>query len=126
MPSIRALAQRFAVSAQTIQSALSVLEEEGLIRSASTRGYFVSDDVAENSKPFARSCGGSPSELNNSKEQFAMALPGSRVRVSRYFRCRLTFPSKVALNWAIDESAVRLRCSTAAFAVQSATRAGDG
>jgi len=59
MPSIRALAQRFAVSAQTIQSALSVLEEEGLIRSASTRGYFVSDDVASAiEKPAAQDLAG--------------------------------------------------------------------
>jgi DNA-binding GntR family transcriptional regulator len=41
LPPIRALADRFDVSPTTVGNALTHLRELGLIRSSSTRGYFV-------------------------------------------------------------------------------------
>jgi GntR family transcriptional regulator len=43
LPSVRDLTARFDVSAATVQSALRVLRESGVIAARSTRGYFVSD-----------------------------------------------------------------------------------
>jgi GntR family transcriptional regulator len=43
LPSVRDLTARFEVSAATVQSALRVLREDGVIAARSTRGYFVSD-----------------------------------------------------------------------------------
>ena len=41
---MRDLSGRFDIAAVTVQSALRVLRDEGLIASRSTRGYFVSED----------------------------------------------------------------------------------
>ena len=46
LPSVRDLSGRFDIAAVTVQSALRVLRDEGLIASRSTRGYFVSNDPA--------------------------------------------------------------------------------
>ncbi|MCO1659216.1 GntR family transcriptional regulator [Pseudonocardia humida] len=44
LSSVRDLTARFDVSAATVQSALRVLRESGVIAARSTRGYFVSDE----------------------------------------------------------------------------------
>ena len=43
LPSVRDLSARFDIAAVTVQSALRVLRDEGLIASRSTRGYFVTE-----------------------------------------------------------------------------------
>lgn len=45
--SIRELADRFKVSAQTVQKALVELANEGTVTAGSTRGYYVSDGGAK-------------------------------------------------------------------------------
>lgn len=47
LPSIRDLAERFGIAPQTVQNGLGVLRKDGLIHAGSTRGYFVTDDAAE-------------------------------------------------------------------------------
>jgi GntR family transcriptional regulator len=51
LPSVRDLSVRFEIAAVTVQSALRVLREEGLIVSRSTRGYFVRDELPEPPAP---------------------------------------------------------------------------
>lgn len=57
LSSVRDLTARFDVSAATVQSALRVLRESGVIAARSTRGYFVSDkpsvDHADSDTPSA-------------------------------------------------------------------------
>lgn len=47
LPSVRDLSARFEIAAVTVQNALRVLREEGLIVSRSTRGYYVRDELPE-------------------------------------------------------------------------------
>jgi GntR family transcriptional regulator len=47
LASVRDLAARFDIAAVTVQSALRVLRDEGLVVARSTRGYFVRDELPE-------------------------------------------------------------------------------
>ena len=47
LASVRDLATRFNVAAVTVQSALRVLRDEGLVIARSTRGYYVRDELPE-------------------------------------------------------------------------------
>jgi DNA-binding GntR family transcriptional regulator len=47
LASVRDLATRFDVAAVTVQSALRVLRDEGLVVARSTRGYFVRDELPD-------------------------------------------------------------------------------
>ena len=51
LPSVRDLTARFDVSAATVQSALRVLRESGVIAARSTRGYFVSEEPHTEQRP---------------------------------------------------------------------------
>lgn len=50
LPSIRDLAERFGIAPQTVQNGLAVLRDQGLIYAGSTRGYFVTNNAAEELK----------------------------------------------------------------------------
>jgi GntR family transcriptional regulator len=47
LPSVRELSDRFGIAPATIQNALRLLRDEGLIFSSSTRGYFVREELPE-------------------------------------------------------------------------------
>jgi DNA-binding transcriptional regulator YhcF (GntR family) len=47
LPSVRDLSVRLGIAAVTVQSALRVLRDEGLIVPRSTRGYFVRDELPD-------------------------------------------------------------------------------
>jgi DNA-binding transcriptional regulator YhcF (GntR family) len=69
LPSIRALASRFDISAVTAGNALGYLREQGLIRSNSTRGYFVSDGAADASQSLAEELDAVRGELRRLTER---------------------------------------------------------
>src|SRR5688572_1923428 len=51
LPSVRDLSVRLGIAAVTVQSALRVLRDEGLIVPRSTRGYFVRDELPDPPMP---------------------------------------------------------------------------
>jgi Predicted transcriptional regulators len=66
LPSVRDLSVRFDIAAATVQSALRVLRDEGLIASRSTRGYFIADAPVD---PEAGDAGESSSDFGEMREQ---------------------------------------------------------